>query len=150
MYLHGRGAFVILPLPLSHLLGLTPLRPGSIMAGLLSLPVELLVTVFISSSIRSAVVLSGANRQLHAIWVEHSSHIVPSILLPKITAYENAVSLAIFEETRSKNTRLALPASERAVLMESNSAYASRKPPTIPYAHSRSCARSNVSMPAFS
>lgn len=120
-YIYTVGGLLLFSLRLSHLLDLTPLRPGSIMAGLLSLPVELLVKVFTSSSVRSAVILSGANRQLHAIWVEHSTYIIPSILRPKITAYENAVSLVILKETRSKNTRLASPSSE-----SSNSAYAFR------------------------
>lgn len=61
----------------------------------------------LSSSIRSAVLLFGVNRQLRAIWLEHSSHIIPSILRQEITAYRDAVSLAMLEYTWSDNTELA-------------------------------------------
>lgn len=70
------------------------------MANLLSLSNELLIAIDSSShAIQSAALLSATSRRLHAIWLEHSDHIITSILKPHIPDYEDAVDLAVLENT---------------------------------------------------
>lgn len=70
------------------------------MANLLSLSNELLIAIYTASpTIQSAALLSTANRRLRAVWIEHSKPIIASILQPQIPDYEDAVDLAILEET---------------------------------------------------
>jgi hypothetical protein len=85
------------------------------MVNLLSLSNELLVQVFSSSdTIQSAATFSGANKQMHSLWVEHNNQILTNILPTQIIAYKDAKDLAILEEIwTKKNTELAAEASGR-------------------------------------
>jgi hypothetical protein len=70
------------------------------MAGLLSLSNELLIAIYSAApTLASAVFLSGTSRRLRAVWLEHSNHIITSILPTTTPAYEDALDLAVKEET---------------------------------------------------
>jgi hypothetical protein len=70
------------------------------MAGLLSLSNELLIAIYSAvPTLESAVSLSGTSRRLRAVWLEHSNHIITSILSATTPAYEDALDLAVKEET---------------------------------------------------
>jgi len=80
------------------------------MANLLSLSAELLVLIFSSSpSIQTAALLSSTNQRLRAVWLEHGDIIIASILEPQTPAYNDAVELAILEETWSHDTHPVTP-----------------------------------------
>ena len=79
------------------------------MATLLSLPNEMLICIYTNSIIESAVSLSSVNRRLHSIWAKHADHVAEIILRRQIPAYQDAVDLAILEETLIDKTQLALP-----------------------------------------
>lgn len=68
------------------------------MPQLLELPTELLIQVFAASdTILDALHLSGTNRLLNAIWLEHSEPIIEGILEASLPAYNEAVQLAFLE-----------------------------------------------------
>ena len=70
------------------------------MPGLLSLSNELLIGIYSAApTLESAVSLSDTNRRLRAVWLEHSNHLIASILSVTIPAYEDALYLAVKEET---------------------------------------------------
>jgi hypothetical protein len=80
------------------------------MATLLSLPNEILICIYVySTTIQSAVSLSGVNRRLRSVWFKHANHIAETILKTQIPAYQDAVELAILEEPLIDKPRLALP-----------------------------------------
>ena len=77
------------------------------MAELLSLPNEMLMCIYMcSSTIESAVSLSTVNKRLYLVWLEHMDQITESILRRHIPDYEDAVDLAILEDTRINDTHL--------------------------------------------
>ncbi|KAM0695550.1 hypothetical protein Q7P36_005910 [Cladosporium allicinum] len=70
------------------------------MVGLLSLSNELLIDIYCAApTLESAVSLSNTNRRLRAVWLEHSNHLIASILSATTPAYEDALDLAVMEET---------------------------------------------------
>jgi hypothetical protein len=70
------------------------------MAGLLSLSNELLICIYSTApTFESAVFLSGTSRRLRAVWLEHSNHLIASILSATTPAYEDALDLAVKEQT---------------------------------------------------
>lgn len=80
------------------------------MVNLLSLPNEMLICIYEhSSTVESAVSLSSVNRRLRSVWLNHTDHIAEAILRRQIPAYQDAVDLAVLEETLIDKTRLALP-----------------------------------------
>jgi len=71
---------------------------------LLELPTELLIQIFSASDrILDTLHLSGTNRLLNAIWLEHSEPIIEGMLESSLPAYNEAVQLA-FLETRLEST----------------------------------------------
>lgn len=68
------------------------------MSQLLQLPTELLIQIFSASDrILDALHLSGTNRLLNGVWLEHSEPIIQGILESSLPAYHEAVQLAILE-----------------------------------------------------
>lgn len=87
------------------------------MANLLCLSNELLIAIYSSSStLQFAAALSGANKRLRAIWLEHTDHIVTEILKSHIEAYEDALELATLEETWTTDSPATTPVSIRQCL----------------------------------
>ncbi|KAM0721442.1 hypothetical protein Q7P37_002366 [Cladosporium fusiforme] len=66
------------------------------MADLLSLPNEILVRIFSTCSTQPLLHLSGANRRLRAIWLEHSNHIIPAAY-SHIQHFDDAVDYTLTE-----------------------------------------------------
>lgn len=69
----------------------------TIMSTLMGLPTELVVLILAKCSIKSAVVLSGVNRRLRCLWIEHSAAIIQEILEPSTPAYQAAVDFTYLE-----------------------------------------------------
>lgn len=68
------------------------------MAGIMTLPNDLLILVFIASpTVQDAGRLAGVNRKLYDVWLGHSTYIVRHILQSGIPAYEDAIALAMTE-----------------------------------------------------
>jgi hypothetical protein len=78
------------------------------MAGLLSLPNELIVNIYTYTTLQTAACLSAASKRLHFIWLENTEHIVDSVIR-QIPAWEDAVELALLEETWSESDPLPVP-----------------------------------------
>lgn len=68
------------------------------MSGLLSLPIELIVHIFEStSSVKDAAALSEAAKTLHNIWNERNEQTVAAVLKRQSPAIEDALSLTLAE-----------------------------------------------------
>jgi len=68
------------------------------------LPNERLTGIYSSApSLQSAVCLPDTGRRLRAVWLEHSNHIIASILTTTIPAHEDALDLAVTEKTRASS-----------------------------------------------
>jgi hypothetical protein len=68
------------------------------MPGILSLPNELIINIFLASpAVHDALRLSGASRLFRAIFIEHEILIVEGILRPQIPAFDDASTLAVTE-----------------------------------------------------
>lgn len=77
------------------------------MAALLSLPNELILDIYTSMpDLESAARLSSVNKRLRNIWLENDNQIADAILRPQIPDYEDAVELAILEETVGNDAQL--------------------------------------------
>lgn len=86
------------------------------MPTLISLSNELLIAVYSASpTIQCAVSLASTNTSLCAVWLEYSDHNIASVLKPQITVYDDAVDLAMLEETWA-NTPPSSPVSLRQCL----------------------------------
>jgi hypothetical protein len=75
------------------------------MTGLLSLPNELIINIFTHTTLQTAACLAAASKRLHFIWLENNDHIVDSAIR-QIPAWEDAVELALLEETWSESDPL--------------------------------------------
>lgn len=72
----------------------------------LSLPHELLLHIYTQvPTLDDAAHLFSVNRRLHSVWLENDTRIANAILRPLIPSYEDAVELAILEETVIDNTQ---------------------------------------------
>lgn len=68
------------------------------MAALLSLPNEVLINILIAApSTRALLRLSGTNRRMRSIWLEHSHHIIVSAYKTEIPHIEKAIDLTLAE-----------------------------------------------------
>lgn len=78
------------------------------MAGLTSLPNELLLPIFLSApTIQAAGRFSSASRRLYTVWLANVNHITETLLKRDYAAYEDAFDLAITEARFSLSTALA-------------------------------------------
>lgn len=88
------------------------------MVNLLSLPNEMLICIYENSSkIVLAVFLSSVNRRLRSVWLKHMNHIAEATLRRQIPAYQDAVDLAVLEETLVDKTRLVLPTTNQVPVL---------------------------------
>lgn len=86
------------------------------MPTLVCLSNELLIAVYSASpTAQCAISLASTSRRLRAVWLEHSNQIIPNILTSQIPDYEDAVDLAVLEETWT-NTPQSNPHSLRQCL----------------------------------
>jgi hypothetical protein len=68
------------------------------MATLLSLPIEVVINIFIAApNTRTLLRLSSASRRLRSIWLDHAQHIVASAYKYKIPHIEEAIALTLVE-----------------------------------------------------
>lgn len=80
------------------------------MAPLLSLPTELFIEIYKQcSTLHTAASLSGASRGLYAVWLEHINEIAGTILRRQIPEYDQAVELAMLEETLANTAQVSEP-----------------------------------------
>ena len=77
------------------------------MVDLLSLPNELILQTYTKiADVNDAVCLSSANKRLRLVWLENENQIADAILRQQIPSYEDAVELAILEETFMNNRQI--------------------------------------------
>jgi hypothetical protein len=68
------------------------------MASLQNLPTELLIELLIACpTIRTLLRLSGVNRRMRAVWLEHSKHIIVANYKQRIPHIEQAIALTMTE-----------------------------------------------------
>lgn len=97
------------------------------MAGMLSLPNELLLSVFHAlPTLQTAAHLSGVNRRLYDVWKDKDNEIIHAVLGSYLPAHDEAIALAIVETTQSHTRPAHLSTSLHALapVLEDNAALA--------------------------